>query len=70
MQRCTSPVSYTHLFPTRGWSSNVKYFDSAAEGYSRLDAGASGYWNVGDWVMASRLSYQGSPIGQLPLYDL
>ncbi len=57
-------------FPTRGWSSNVKYFDSAAEGYSRLDAGASGYWNVGDWVMASRLSYQGSPIGQLPVYDL
>ncbi|WP_374683851.1 patatin-like phospholipase family protein [Accumulibacter sp.] len=57
-------------FPTRGWSSNVKYFDSAAEGYSRLDAGASAYWNVGDWVMASRLSYQGSPIGQLPVYDL
>ncbi|WP_291987412.1 patatin-like phospholipase family protein [Candidatus Accumulibacter sp. ACC007] len=57
-------------FPTSGWSSNVKYFDSAAEGYSRLDAGASGYWNVGDWVMASRLSYQGSPIGQLPVYDL
>ncbi len=57
-------------FPTNGWSSNIKYFDSAAEGYSRLDAGASGYWSIGDWVLASRLSYQGSPVGQLPAYDL
>ncbi len=57
-------------FPTSGWSSNVKYFDSQANGYSRLDAGASGYFSIGDWVLASRLSYQGSPVGQLPTYDL
>jgi NTE family protein len=57
-------------FPTKGWSSSVKYFDSPASGFSRLNAGASGYLSVGDWVLASRLSYQGSPIGQLPVYDL
>ncbi|MCP5229170.1 MAG: patatin-like phospholipase family protein [Candidatus Accumulibacter sp.] len=57
-------------FPTKGWSSSVKYFDSDTDGYSKLDAGASGYVSIGDWVLASRLSYQGSPIGQLPVYDL
>jgi NTE family protein len=57
-------------FPTQGWSSSVKYFDSPAEGFSKLDAGASGYVPIGDWVLASRLSYQGSPVGQLPSYDL
>jgi NTE family protein len=53
-----------------GWFSTVKYFDSPASGFSRLDAGASGYLSVGDWVLASRLSYQGSPVGELPVYDL
>jgi NTE family protein len=24
---------------------------------------------MGDWVLNSRVSYQGSPVGQLPIYD-
>jgi NTE family protein len=57
-------------FPTSGWSSAARYFASPAEGYSKLDAGMSGFWGLGDWVLASRVSYQGSVVGQLPIYDL
>jgi len=27
------------------------------------------FHSVGDWVFSSRVSYQGSPVGQLPVYD-
>jgi hypothetical protein len=27
------------------------------------------YTSMGDWVLNSRVSYQGSPVGQLPIYD-
>ncbi|WP_300318622.1 patatin-like phospholipase family protein [Accumulibacter sp.] len=57
-------------FPTSGWSTSLKYFDTPAKGFSKLDAGASAYLPIGEWVIASRLSYQGSPIGKLPSYDL
>jgi outer membrane protein assembly factor BamA len=57
-------------FPTKGWSVNTRYFDSQTEDYSKLDADLRGYTSLGDWVFATRLSYQGSPIGKLPYYDL
>ncbi len=57
-------------FPTSGWFSATRYFDSQTDPYSKLVATASGYRSVGDWVFASRLSYQGSPVGKLPIYDL
>jgi NTE family protein len=57
-------------FPTSGWTSTNRYFDSQTDDYSRLDANLSVYTNVGDWVLGSRLSYQGSPVGELPVYDL
>jgi NTE family protein len=56
-------------FPTTGWFSRLSYFDSAAEGFSKLDATAGVYTSIGDWVLNSRASYQGSPVGQLPIYD-
>ncbi|KFB76436.1 MULTISPECIES: patatin-like phospholipase family protein [Candidatus Accumulibacter] len=56
-------------FPTSGWRSAVEYFDSPANHFSKLDAGASVFHSLGDWVLSSRLSYQGSPVGQLPIYD-
>ena len=56
-------------FPTTGWFSKISYFDSAAEGFSKLNASAGVYTSMGDWVLNSRASYQGSPVGQLPIYD-
>lgn len=57
-------------FPTKGWSANTRYFDSQTEDYSKLDADLRGYTSLGNWVFGTRLSYQGSPIGKLPYYDL
>ena len=56
-------------FPTSGWRTTVGYFDSPANHFSKLDAGGSVFHSVGDWVFSSRVSYQGSPVGQLPVYD-
>ncbi|EXI68969.1 MAG: NTE family protein RssA [Candidatus Accumulibacter adjunctus] len=56
-------------FPTNGWFAGSRYFDSPAEDYSRLDARAGVYHSIGDWVLSGRLTYQGSPVGQLPVYD-
>jgi NTE family protein len=57
-------------FPTNGWSTRVHYFDSRTDNYSTLDAAASAYASIGDWVVSSKLSYQGSPQGQRPFYDI
>jgi NTE family protein len=56
-------------FPTTGWYSGARYFESPAENYSRLDARAGIFHSVGDWVLSGRATYQGSPVGHLPLYD-
>jgi len=57
-------------FPTSGWNSSVKYFDAPTEHYSKVDGYASAYRSFGDWVLSSRVSYQGSPVGRLPFYDV
>ncbi|MCM8596665.1 patatin-like phospholipase family protein [Accumulibacter sp.] len=56
-------------FPTSGWATTLRYFDSPANDFSRLDADGSAYFSLADWVIGARVSYQGSPIGHLPLYD-
>ncbi|HNB68184.1 MAG TPA: patatin, partial [Accumulibacter sp.] len=43
---------------------------SRSDSYSTLDAGATGHARVADWVLSSRLSYQGSPQGQRPFHDI
>ncbi len=57
-------------FPTGGWSLSTRYFDSQRDDYSKLDADVRGFLSLGDWVLSSRASYQGSPSGHLPFYDL
>jgi NTE family protein len=57
-------------FPTSGWNSSVKYFDAPTEHYSKIDGYASAYRSFGDWVLSGKASYQGSPVGRLPFYDV
>ena len=57
-------------FPTSGWSTHLHYFASRSDSYSTLDAGATGHARIADWVLSSRLSYQGSPQGQRPFHDI
>ncbi|MFZ4535491.1 patatin-like phospholipase family protein [Propionivibrio sp.] len=56
-------------FPTSGWSSRLAYFDSSKGGYSKVFAQLMGAYSLGDYVLNARLSYQGSPKGELPVYD-
>ena len=56
-------------FPTSGWASKIAYFKSSADDYSKLTAEALGAYALGDYVLNARLSYQGSPQGNLPIYD-
>ena len=56
-------------FPTSGWQSKIGYFYSPAENYSKLVANFLVAHSFGDYVINSKLSYQGSPSGELPSYD-
>ncbi|MEO8123269.1 MAG: patatin-like phospholipase family protein [Burkholderiales bacterium] len=57
--------------PRNGWTARASYFEPTGKGYSRLLADASGARQFGsNWVVQARASYQGSPVGQLPLYDV
>ena len=56
-------------FPTSGWQSRIGYFYSPSEDYSKLVANFMVAHSFGDYVINSKLSYQGSPSGELPAYD-
>ena len=56
-------------FPSRGWSSRMRYFSSAAQDFSRLDVELKGAYPFGRYVLSSELSYTGSPRGELPIYQ-
>ena len=56
-------------FPTSGWQSRIGYFYSPSEDYSKLVANFMVAHSFGDYVINSKLSYQGSPLGKLPAYD-
>jgi NTE family protein len=57
--------------PLNGWGFAAEYFVANGDGYSRLGATARVAQQIAaDWVVQSRLSYQGSPVGQLPLSDV
>ena len=56
-------------FSSRGWGVKMKYFDSAAHDYSRIDLDANAAMPFGKTVISGRASYTGSPNGQLPFYD-
>lgn len=56
-------------FPSRGWSSEVNYFDSDDVGYKKISADVNVAYSLDDLVLAAR-SYYGTAIdGVLPFYD-
>ncbi len=56
-------------FPSRGWSLQASYYDSPRRDYSRAALEARGALPWERWVLSGRLSWTGSPRGQLPLTD-
>ncbi len=56
-------------FPTAGWASRLTYFDSPRLAYSRLDVDLRGAFKLVNTVFNARLSYTGSPRGELPSFD-
>ncbi|HSX50955.1 MAG TPA: patatin-like phospholipase family protein [Cellvibrio sp.] len=56
-------------FPSRGWLSNISYFDSGEENYSKLSVDISGAYKLGEYVIAARTAYGGAVHGELPFYD-
>ena len=56
-------------FPTSGWASRLGYFNAPSEGYSKVNAELRGAYSLNDYVLSGKLTYQGSPRGQLPTYD-
>jgi NTE family protein len=57
--------------PRNGWAAQGSYFVADGKGYSKLVAELRGATQIGaDWVVQARASYQGSPTGELPIYDV
>ena len=56
-------------FPSRGWSTNLRYFSSGDPDFSRLDVELKGAYPVGRHVLSGTVSYTGSPRGTLPIFD-
>lgn len=57
--------------PRNGWAALGSYFVANGKGYSKLLAELRGAKQIGnDWVVQARATYQGSPTGQLPIYDV
>jgi NTE family protein len=59
----------TLYFPTRGWATQLAYFDSPDENYAKLRAELRGAMSLGNTVVNGRLAYGGSPRGVLPGFD-
>ncbi len=57
------------FIPRSGWAMTARYFDSASEGFSKLRLELRGAYPMDKFVFNGRLSYVGSPVGQLPEYD-
>ena len=55
--------------PRSGWAAAARYFDTPSQGFSKLEVELRGAYPMGDFVLRGRLSYTGSPVGQLPDYD-
>lgn len=56
-------------FPRSGWSVQASLYDSSRSAYSRAAVEGRLAWPWQDWVLGSRLSWVGSPKGQLPFAD-
>ncbi len=56
-------------FPSSGWAARAGYFDVSEKGYSKVTADLQGAFSMGDYVINSRVGYQGAGYGKLPAYD-
>ncbi|HSC66678.1 MAG TPA: patatin-like phospholipase family protein [Cellvibrio sp.] len=56
-------------FPSRGWRSDITFFDAQDEGYNKVSVDLSGAYKMSDYVIAGRTAYVGSMQGELPFYD-
>jgi NTE family protein len=55
--------------PRSGWAAAARYFESPSQRYAKLDVELRAAYPLGKFVLQGRLSYVGSPVGQLPEYD-
>jgi NTE family protein len=55
--------------PRSGWALQGSLYDSPRSGYARLGLESRTAWPWQSWVLGTRLSWTGSPRGQLPLND-
>jgi NTE family protein len=56
-------------FPSRGWSTGLRYFSARDPDYSKLDVELKGAYPFGRHVLSGELYYGGSPRGRLPFFD-
>ncbi len=56
-------------FPRRGWSTQASWLVAPGDGYSRASLDVRGAMPWQQQVLAGRLSWVGSPQGQLPVHD-
>lgn len=55
--------------PRNGWSVTSKLFAVPGKEFSRFSTDLRGAYEMGSWIVQGRASYDGSPTGQLPLYE-
>lgn len=56
-------------FPSRGWSLQASWYDTPRRDYARAAFDLRGAVPWQNWVLSSRLTWTGSPRGELPLND-
>ena len=56
-------------FPREGWAAQASWLGSDSGHYSKLSLDARAVWPLQDFVLGGRLSWVGSPRGQLPLFE-
>lgn len=56
-------------FPSRGWSTQLSYFESPHQGYGKFSSEFNFAYPLDKFVLAGRTSYVRSTFGQLPAVD-
>lgn len=56
-------------FPTRGWKTQLRYFNSVDNNYGRVDAGVAVAYPLGDYVINGQLKRTAGSSGPLPTRD-
>lgn len=56
-------------FPSQGWAAGLSYFVPTARDFTRLSAQGQAATTAAGFVLATRVSYTGSPRGVLPFHE-